>query len=615
MSLSGWRWCAVVGACCVYAVASAQLDSVATGQGSAAHVPVKFLHDQFQIQIAGDFASASLRTDGEFPGRLGLSPEGLAVRLSGLGYRQNGVPFQAGELYWQGGSGEELGVRSDRMAWEGEPLGFPPSGARDPALLPGPQDSAYLFPVPMFGYEAAELVLWRDPLLPDSAKATARYTNGPAGYSYTGGRFRTELGAGFETDAQVYRIFSDGLEDSSGFDGHNLDMELRRQWGQIPMRVRFRQNRAHRDLLFRWQQDPARASHQYYLTHFTIEAAHTAPASEWLLAYDLRAEDQEKRLLPALSSYQYWFDRRHRISLSRLYAGRIAYWGAAAGEYRERDSSTGLPGAFQADFSAGMRWTHSRTSLLLSGGSRLIQEGKALFRGAAALRFELFRGNTILAYAGASREAASPLRQYLQTVSGAVYSESGEPDLPLARHVSTALAWRHDRPSLSYDLLAARGSSSDLSVWEPSGDTASLSSTYTPVATRRSGASLSGHVVARPWRWFELEGSWRHQFASEPFALSAAYAPRDTWYGAVRVPLYLEKVHLLLTPEWAAHGAQGGTLPESWSAMSVGIDATLKQLTVFWHKDNLSEETLRTGGAYPWYGAHSRFGFYWSFWN
>jgi hypothetical protein len=614
MSDSAWRGLAVLCAGLAPAIGLAQVDSAKTQAPPAPHEAVAFLHDRFHLSLAAEFAAGSLAIGGNLPGTLGLSPQGMAARLGGVGYRQNSVPFQVGEFHWQSGSGEELGVLADRTSWEAEPLGYPPSGADDAAMLPCPADSAYLFPVPLFGYQSAQLLLWRDPVLPDSAHATARYTNGPAGYSYTGGRLRSELGAGFEMDAQVYRIFSDGLESTSGFDGHNLDLELRRAWGRVPMRLRFRQNSAQRDLLFRWQADPTRATHDYYLTYVTLEAAVQRPASEWLIAYDLRVEDQEKRAVSSLSSYQYWFERRHRLGLSRLSEGRLSYWGAAAAEYRESDVSTGLPDAWLADFNGGAKWSGSVLSLLLSAGARLPEGREPEYRAATALRFELSPGHALLMYLGVAREQPSTLRQYLPADSGSVYGESGDPNLPDARHTGAALVWRRDRPRLSWDMLAAVGSSQDLPVWSPQGDTATLASRYAPVPTDRSGTTLGARATARPWSCFELEGSWRHvwETGSTP---PAAYSPEDGWLGAVRLPFTFEHVNLRLTPEGQATGGFGGTLPGPWWTLSLGVTASIKQLSVFWFRDNALDETFRTGGAYPWYGTHSRFGFSWNFWN
>jgi hypothetical protein len=83
----------------------------------------------------------------------------------------------------------------------------------------------------------------------------------------------------------------------------------------------------------------------------------------------------------------------------------------------------------------------------------------------------------------------------------------------------------------------------------------------------------------------------------------------------VRLPFTFERVNLRLTPEGQATGGLGGTLPGAWWTLSLGVTASIKQLSVFWFRDNASDETIRTGGAYPWYGTHSRFGFSWNFWN
>jgi hypothetical protein len=596
--------------------APAQTDPLpqSAPDSSVPHAAVVFLHDQFHLHLTSDFAASTLASEGGLPGPMGLTHHGQAALQSGPGYRQNSVPFQAGEFYWLGGAGAEVGIRADRLSWEAEPLGYPPSGADDPGMLPGPFDSAYFFPVPLYGYEAAELAFWRDPKLPDSARATARYTNGPAGYSYTGGRLRSELGAGFETDAQVYRIFSDGTEDSSRFDGHNLDLEVRRAWGRVPTRLRFRQNRGDRDLLFRWQVDPSRAAHRYYLTHLTLEAALPKAASEWLLAYDLRVADQELRAVPALASYQYWFERTHRFVLSRVSEGRLAYWGSAGVQYREADAASGLPDAWAPDIEAGAKVSGSRASWLLSGGARLASGREAEMRLSTALRFELAPGHRLLAYAGAAREDASTQRRYLPADSGSTYAASGLSTLPLARHESAALAWRYERPRLSWNLITATGRSFDLPDWTPAGDSATLSARYSPVPTDRSGSTLAARATVRPAGFLELEGAWRHDWPGDPARVSA-FTPEDDWFAALRVPIRFAPVPLRLVPQAAATGARGGTLPEDWWSLSLGVVATLKHLTVFWFRDNALDEPFRTGGAYSDYGAHARFGFHWNFWN
>ena len=592
-------------------------DSTTDSLVPAIHEPVLFSHDQFFLEIAHRFSAASLGTDGDVPGRLGLESDRLAYRLPGVGFRRNSVPYQAGELYWQGGSGEQLGIRADRMAWEGEPLGLPPSGADDPVMLPGPHDSAYLFPTPMLGYSASELVLWRDPVLPDSAKAVARYTNGPLGFSYTGGRFRAEIGAGWETDAQVYRIFSDGTQDSSRFDGHNLDMELRRHLGRRPLRIRFRQNRANRDQLFRWQTAADRSSHTYLLSHLTVEIAHPGNSSEWLLAYDMRLDDQETKAVPPLTGFQYWFNRQHRIKLSRIVSGRLSRWFAVSGKYRETDEPTALPGAWSGEVEGGAHLSGSVLSLLVAGAAGMEEGYESVYRGGITLKINLFRHNSISLYAGSAREAVPLVRRYLPLATGSSgYSVQGRSDLAPTQNTSVALSWRHDGSTLRYSLIASTGRSRNVPVWQPSGDSASTSSSYTPVLTDRDYSGLAASAVWRPFRVLELEGGYRYQ-ADMKFTdgTTPAYSPQQSWQAAIRFPLYFAAYQLELIPQANTFGARGGSLPADWATYSVGVEATLKHFTFFWHRENLVDEVYSTGGAYPAYGLHSRFGFRWNFWN
>ncbi len=614
MSRSAWRSLAVVLALSPPGLAQTDALPKAVEEPEAPHVPVLFLHDRFHLALTSQFAAASVDVAGRSPGPWGLSGSGLAARLPATGFRENSAPFQTGEFYLNSGSGSDLGIRADRNLWEAEALGYPPSGADLPALLPGPTDSAFFVPVPLHGFQAAELVFWRDPALPDSARATARYTNGPSGYSYTGGRLRTDLGAGFETDAQVYRIFSDGLAEPSHFDGHNLDLELRRTWGSVPTRLRFRQNRFTRDVLFRWQVDPTHPLHRTYLTHVDLEAALPGATHEWLLAYHLRVTDQELRPLPALPNYQYWFERTHRLGLSRVSEGSLAWWGSAWTELREADPASGLPQAWSSDFDLGAKLAASRLSWLASLGARMSDHADPALRIATALRLEMSAGHALLAYAGAAQEEASTLRRYLRADSGATYSVSGTQELPHAEHVQAALAWRYEKPRLLWNLIVSGGRSSDLADWQPQGDTATLSSAYTPVVGPRSAVSASGRLRVSPVRFIELEGSWRHDWLAEDTP-PAAYSPEDAWWGALRLPIESKRLKLRVVPEASALAVRGGTVPEDGWTLSLGAVATLKQLTVFWFRDNALDEPLRTGGAYPGYGAHSRFGFHWDFWN
>lgn len=577
--------------------------------------PVVFLHDRFHLSLVSEFAAARLGAESRLPGELGLTGHSLAARLVGVGYRQNSSPFQAGEFYTRSGAGEELGVRADRRLWEAEALSYPPSGADDPALLPGPYDSAYFMPVPLNGYQPAELSFWRDPVLPDSASATARYTNGPAGYSYTGGRMRSQLGAGFETDAQVYRIFSDGIEEPSHFDGHNLDLELRKTWGSFPTRLRFRQNRAVRDLLFRWQQDPSRAeATNAYLTNVDLEAALPGASSEWLVAYHLRVTDQQLKAVPTLSAYQYWFERTHRLGISRVSGDRLAYWAAAWAEHREEDPESKLPASWSTELEGGVRLRAERVSGVVSFGVRSEEHEDLDYRVASALRLAIARDHAVLLYAGSSKETPSTLRRYLAYDSGATQVVSGEVALPQAEHATAGLAWQYDRPRLSWNVLLHAGASDHLSEWQPAGDTATISSTYRPVPVDRKAVSLGGGARVVPISLVEVEGTWRHEWLGDQ-SEAAAFSPSDSWWAALRVPLRHHRIRLVVTPEVSILGVQGGTLPEESVSLSAGVVGTLKHLTVFWFRDNVFDEPIRTGGAFPEYGVSSRYGFRWNFWN
>jgi hypothetical protein len=137
---------------------------------------------------------------------------------------------------------------------------------------------------------------------------------------------------------------------------------------------------------------------------------------------------------------------------------------------------------------------------------------------------------------------------------------------------------------------------------------------YAPLPTRHESATVAGHATVRPFSWLELEGSYRHLFLLAE-ASWAAFAAADSWLGAVRVPVAFEGLKLRVSPVCQLEGASGGTLPGSWWLLSFGVDATLKHLTFYWHRDNATDESVRTGGAYPGYGTHSRFGFAWNFWN
>lgn len=614
MSASAWRSLAVVLLLSTPGLAQTDSLPLSTPPPPEPHTPVRFLHDRFHLTLTSEFAAASLDLASRLPGPWGLSGQGQAARLPATGYRENSVPFQAGETYVRSGSGSELGIRADRRLWEAEALGFPPSGADDPALYPGPADSAFFMPVPLSGFQASELVFWRDPALTDSARATARYTNGPSGYSYTGGRLRTELGAGFETDAQVYRIFSDGLADSSHFDGHNLDLELRKTWGRVPTRLRFRQNRAARDLLFRWQEDPSRARHRYYLTNLDLEAALPGNAHEWLVAYQVRVTDQELRATPALANYQYWFERTHRFGLSRVAEGSLAWWGSVTAELLEADLASGLPQAWSSEASLGAKLSRASFSWLASVGARASEHGDPAFRAATALRNEFSPGHVVVAYAGLAQEEASSLRRYLPADSGVTLSVRGASDLPNAEHMQAAFAWRYEKPRLHWNLLVSEGRSTSLADWQPQGDTATLSAHYAPVITNREAVSASGRLRVSPVRFIELEGSWRHDWLTGG-TLASAYSPEDTWWGAFRLPIESRSLRLRVVPEVSALAMRGGTLPEEGWTLSAGATATLKQLTVFWFRDNIKDEPFATGGAWPGYGTHSRFGFYWDFWN
>ena len=246
--MSGRRFFAAFGlTLLVVRSAGAQVpDSTGTDSAEVTatyYEPPRFAHDQFFLGYAARFSAASTVVNGDLPGRIDLEEYALADRLPGVAFRRNGVPYQAAEYAWSGGDGQVLGVSGDRTGWYAEPLGYPPYGANDPLMLPGPSDTVFLQTAPLLGYTPAGLNYWRDPILPDSVKAVARYINGPFGYSAAGGRFRGDMGRGWEFDGQFYNVLSNGAIDSTAYAGHNLDIELRHSFGRKPLRVRFRQNR------------------------------------------------------------------------------------------------------------------------------------------------------------------------------------------------------------------------------------------------------------------------------------------------------------------------------------------------------------------------------------
>ena len=209
------------------------------------------------------------------------------------------------------------------------------------------------------------------------------------------------------------------------------------------------------------------------------------------------------------------------------------------------------------------------------------------------------------------------IRKYLPVTMGTSgYTESGQSALLPTRNVSASVSWRHDAPSLRYSVVATIGKAHDVPVWQPAGDTATASASYSPVSVDRefSGVAVSGEW--KPRRWLELEGSYQHvsELGWSDGGAPAA-SPQDSWMGIVRVPLHHRPYQLVVVPQVAVFGARGGTSPSDWINLVIGVEATLKHFTFFWHRENVLNELYRTGGAYPTYETHSRFGFRWNFWN
>jgi hypothetical protein len=394
-------------------------------------------------------------------------------------------------------------------------------------------------------------------------------------------------------------------------------MELRRHLGRRPLRIRFRQNRANRDQLFRWQSSAVRSSHTYLLSHLTAEIAQPGRSSEWLLAYDLRLDDQESKAVPPLTGYQYWFNRHHRIKLSHAAKGGLSRWFALSGRYREADEQVSLPGAWSGEVEGGAHLSGSVLSLLVAGAAGMEEGYESVYRGGLTLKMHLFRNNSLSLYAGVAREAVPLVRRHLPLATGSSgYSVQGRSDLPPTQNTSVALSWRHDGRSLRYSVIASTGRSRGVPVWQPSGDSASTSASYSPVPMDRDYSGLAASAVWRPFRILELEGGYRYQADMDwTDGTTPVFSPQQSWQAAIRIPLYFAAYQLEVIPQANTFGARGGSLPADWTTISVGVEATLKHFTFFWHRENLADESYLTGGAYPAYGLHSRFGFRWNFWN
>jgi len=585
------------------------------------HTPIVFLHDRFFLDFTSRFATTGHGLDAELPGRLGLEGDRLAEQLPGVGFRRNGMPYQQGEYFWLGGDGRTLAVRADRRSWEAETLAFPPAGGNDPVLLPGPGDSTMVLAAPLLGFSPAELVIWHTPELPDSAKATAHYANGPRGFSYTGGRFHGYVGGGLELDAQVYRIFSDGLFDGGiageGLDGHNFDLQLRYRAGRVPLRLRFRQNRATRDLAFRWQPEISVASQLYLLSHVDVEAAYPVQGGEWLASYQLRHEDQRKTIPGLFTTEQKWFNRRHDMSLSRLWNGRFARWLRGGVIYRQSEEVTGLPTAWAVDLEGGVRLTSDRMDFTLTGGWRSLEDDEPWWRLGSALAWTASRSDRILVSAGGTRRGASELVRYLPaSPSAGAYIETGDRALQHSEDVTVSVSWRHRGRAFDWDAIASGGRSDGAPAWLASGDTAILNATYQPYNLTREFAGAALNIKWRTFRWLGIGGSYDRLLINEwDGGDGPAFSPNETWHGYLQFTLRFldDKFHVM--PVVSTRGARGGTLPDVWATVSAGVDARLKQLTVFWHRENLTDQEYRTGGWAPAYGLHSRFGFSWDFWK
>lgn len=579
--------------------------------------PPEFVHDVYFLDYTSTFSSSMSKVRGDMPGLMGLEGDGLSDELPGILFRRNGLPYQPGEFSWLGGDGQVLGIASDGLTWEAEPLGFPPWGAHDPAMMPGPSDSLFVTPVPLLDYAPARLEFWRDPGLPDSALAEARHTNGPDGFSYTGGRFRLRAGSRGAFDGQVFRVFSDGNTGDAGFDGHNLDVQFRRYVGSNVARIRFRQNRGERSNSFRWQSTPDRAAHRYLLSHFDAEIEVPAKGGQWLLGWHIRHEEQRIIAPSLLTAPQEWRVRRYNLSVSRLWQGTMSGWLKLDGRWWDGKVGTGSSARRDLDVSGGVRIPYRNLDITLTTGVRTIRDLPSEERLSAAVAWRLGRLDRLLAFAGFSKQHPSELRRWLPGASGpGGFSIAGSTSLDIMQHRSASMVWQHRDRSVEFNALITAGRSDDLAVWQPSGDTAVQTVAYLPAPQTRTYSGAGAVLTLRPSRALRLSGSLDHRFTNEwEEGGVPVFSPENTWSASAMLTLVFNDSTLFVTPVIRSRGIFGEVTPENYSILNAGVNVRLKQLQFYYHRENMLDLAYRPGGSEYAYAKHIRYGFRWEFWN
>jgi hypothetical protein len=579
--------------------------------------PPRFLHDRYFFDYSAAFAITSVGVGGDLPGRLGLTESGLSAQLPGTGFLRNGVPFQPGAYSWLGDNGESIRWMSDRLEWRGEPLGFPPSGADDPILLPSTAaDTVHFLVAPLLTAAPATVASWRSADTPDSLHAVARHANGPSGFSHTGGRFHGPLGRGWEFDGQFFRVFSDGQIDLTRLDGHTLDLEARSRVADYPVRLRFRQNRGNRFQSFRWQATADRAHLFYLLSHADFELAVPAANGEWLLHAGLRHEDQEL-INPRLAGHRQWFNRTYAAELSRLWTGPLSGWLKLTGDWRRGHAEVELPDQKRGGLSAGMWVDRGALDFSLTGAVASQTDYDLVWRVATAARLSAGSLAHVTASAGRSGEPPSFMRRLLPAAGDtASYFESGNASLAQTIHETASLSLGHNSDRLRVALMAAAGRSRHLAVWQPSGDIADSSSDYHVASADRDYSGAGATLAWQPLSFASFSGSIDHVLTNDWSGVaSPSYIPDDAWHARLEMPLYFESYNLHLTPLVYMQGAAGGTLPDEYATAGTGFDFRIKGLLIFWRLDNISDEDYRFGGPENAYDRHYEYGFRWEFWN
>jgi len=592
-------------------------DREETASGQIYRPPPQFVHDSYFQNYTSTFSSSMSATRGNLPGLMGLEGHGLSDDLPGIHFRRNGVPYQPGEFSWLGGDGQVLGISSDRTTWEAEPLGFPPWGAHDPVMMPGPSDSVFVVPVPLLDYAPTRLEFWRDSGLPDSALTEARHTNGPDGYSYTGGRFRTKAGSVGAFDGQFFRVFSNGNISNAAFDGHNLDIQFRRYVGSYPARVRFRQNRGERSNSFRWQSTSDRASHEFILSHFDVELEIPAGHGEWLLGWHIRHEEQSMSAIPLLGSPQGWRARRYSLSMSRLWQATLSGWLQLEGRWGDGKVGSSALVRRDLDVSGGVRVPYRNLDLTLTTGVRTVRGLSAEERMSAAVAFRVSHTDRLLAFAGFSKQHPSELRRWLPALSGGGgFSVAGNTGLDIMRHKTASFVWQHKDRRVELTALITTGKSEDLAVWQPSGDTATSSVAYLPGAIVRTYSGAGAVLQLRPWQALRLKGSLDRRWSSDSEDwVDPVLSPENSWSATAMLTLVFNDSTLFVTPVVNSRGSFSEARTQVYATLNAGVDVRLKQLQFYYHRENMLDQVYRTGGSAYAYFKHIRYGFRWEFWN